>query len=67
MKILPRISESCPIKKGCYGVPKHFLILIIKNNTGFEITVSHRTLTDGEPILSNGSFLSLDTMTDSEL
>ena len=40
---------------------------LIAVHTGLEITVGHWTLSDSEPILSNGNSLPLDTRTDSEL
>ena len=39
---------------------------VVHNTAGLEITVGHRTLTDGEPILSDGNILASDIMTDGE-
>ena len=63
----------------CMHAPHHACKLLSPENitytcarqvfpyTGLEIIICHRTLTDGEPILSDGSFLSLDTRSKSEL
>ena len=43
------------------------LLLATTTYPSFEITVGHRALTDGNAIMSNGTFLPSDTMADGNL